>query len=456
MKHRILNVLFLLTTAFVLSSCLGSSDDNTYTYYEDAAITAFNLGTMNLYVDNGDGTTTKKTYTGSTYKFYIDQENGLIYNPDSLPYGTDAEHVVMTITAMNSGVVFWKTIDEDDYTYYISSDSVDVSVDRQLRVLSQSGNHYRDYTLKVNVHKEDGDLFAWKTPQDTDEEGNVIGNADLSALQGMKALALNGEMFVFGTDGTKTVIYSTNQNDGKTWTERTPSIVLSAEAYKGVITNKNQFYVIDGENLLSSPDAISWQVVKEAIGLKQLIAATPAYIYGISADGKIMVSSNDGKDWSADEVEEGNDDKLPAMTEGFVYTTLKTNSDMGQVTVFGKDASDKTVIWLKTTDDEDASAYPWSLIEAGSQTPQLTSISVFGYGDNIMMLGLKDGTATNFLVSKDSGLNWAADTTYKLPVELATEVFTATVDEKNFIWLINGEGGQVWRGRLNRLGWEKQ
>ena len=27
-------------------------------------------------------------------KFYIDQAQGLIYNPDSLPYGTDVAHVL--------------------------------------------------------------------------------------------------------------------------------------------------------------------------------------------------------------------------------------------------------------------------------------------------------------------------------------------------------------------------
>lgn len=157
-----------------MTSCLGGSDHDEYTYYSDAAITSFTLGTMNKYLANSEGTITKSTFSGSTYKFNIDQEQGLIFNTDSLPYGTDATHVVTSIGTLNSGTVFIKNIDDDEYNYYVSTDSMDLSVERKLRVLAQDGKQYREYTLKLNVHQEDGEAFAWKSALGTDDE---IGRA---------------------------------------------------------------------------------------------------------------------------------------------------------------------------------------------------------------------------------------------------------------------------------------
>ena len=40
----------------------------------------------------------KKKFNASKVKFYIDQAQGLIYNPDSLPYGTDVAHVLTKVS----------------------------------------------------------------------------------------------------------------------------------------------------------------------------------------------------------------------------------------------------------------------------------------------------------------------------------------------------------------------
>ena len=76
----------LLSTLFVVTSCLGSDDDEV-TYYGDTAITSFALGTMNRYVHTtssaGADSVYKTTYAGSGYVFYIDQLTCDIYNVPS-------------------------------------------------------------------------------------------------------------------------------------------------------------------------------------------------------------------------------------------------------------------------------------------------------------------------------------------------------------------------------------
>ena len=449
MINKINAVLACLTAALTLSSCLGGDDDTEYTFYDDAAITSITLGTLNKYLPDDKGVITKTTYSGSTYKFNIDQEQGLIFNPDSLPYGTDAEHVITLISAMNNGVITVKNTDDNEYYYYVSTDSLNLTTERQLRIYSQSNKYYRDYTLKLNVHKEDGEAFEWKSTTGTD------GNSDIAALQGMKAVNLNGKVYLFGNNGAATAVYSSDQNDGSSWNAVTTNVTHEAEAYKNAVVAYDAIFILNGETLMRSTDGATWQTVKETSGLSQLVAASSWQLFGISASEGFMVSSDGGNTWVVDAMEEGNDANIPMLTEGFTCRTLKTNAGTEQLMLMGKNNANKTVAWTRLADNN-CNSYPWSLIEAIKETPQLDAISVMSYDGKAMMIGLLEGKATDVLVSKDGGMNWAKDDKYKLPATITTPAFTSMVDNNNFIWLFYGQDGKVWRGRLNRLGWERQ
>ena len=94
-------LVLLMAMALLMASCLKDDNDNDYTYYNDTAITAFSLGTINQYVSSktasGNDTTIKTTLVGSKYRFFIDQQNDSIYNPDSLPCFSDVKQVLATI-----------------------------------------------------------------------------------------------------------------------------------------------------------------------------------------------------------------------------------------------------------------------------------------------------------------------------------------------------------------------
>ena len=131
---------------------------------------------------------------------------------------------------------------------------------------------------------------------------------------------------------------------------------------------------------------------------------------------------------------------------------------------------------------EDSVAMAWSKIEeyaAGSRQhswifnseyngyrlPRLSNLSVIVYDDALVALGGSGlGTSTaeafsHFYVSEDYGLTWHTDDTYYLPEGFANgdkDVFTMTSDDDNYIWVVCGGTGEVWRGRLNRLGWKEE
>ena len=59
-------------------------------------------------------------------------------------------------------------------------------------------------------------------------------------------------------------------------------------------------------------------------------------------------------------------------------------------------------------------------------------------------------------ISHDYGITWRPDAELHMPFELygVDGCITSTVDKNNFIWILTN--AQVWRGRLNKLGFAQQ
>lgn len=92
--------------------------------------------------------------------------------------------------------------------------------------------------------------------------------------------------------------------------------------------------------------------------------------------------------------------------------------------------------------------------------PRLQSLNLIRYDEVLLALGGKslDGTAhkafDNMYVSRDNGVTWKTDGVYVLPGDLEGKdvLMSVAVDAEYRVWLV--AGGEVWRGRLNQLGFE--
>jgi phosphoribosyl-AMP cyclohydrolase len=88
------------------------------------------------------------------YTFYIDQFNGLIYNIDSLPFGSKVDYLVPSITVQSTnGQIYindslWESTDTLDFTHPV-----------RLANTSSDGRYTRTYTIYVNVHQVDPDTL---------------------------------------------------------------------------------------------------------------------------------------------------------------------------------------------------------------------------------------------------------------------------------------------------------
>ncbi|MCR4809026.1 MAG: DUF6242 domain-containing protein [Prevotella sp.] len=166
MRHFCIRLCALLAAMTVLSSCLKDSNEST-TLYSDVAITQFTLGTLNRYTQTlssttGNDTIIKSTLNGSAYIMTIDHVGQRIYNATALPVGTDAKHVICSVTARNGGWVALQQIDSDSLSWHNSADSVDLSVPRTFRIYASDGSAWRDYQVTLNVSSSTGTDFEWQ------------------------------------------------------------------------------------------------------------------------------------------------------------------------------------------------------------------------------------------------------------------------------------------------------
>lgn len=388
--------MILTMTIVLMASCL-KSDDTTTTLYGDAAITGFTLGTLNKYLDG-----VKVTYTGSNYVVDIDQSSTkthtfkdttivgrCIFTNDSLPYGTDLQHVLGTISTRNNGIALIERLDEKNvYDYFSSSDSIDYTKLRKILVYSSDGTNYNQYYVSIDAHQEDGNQFVWKLM-----EGYEPGVDDQLPLP---------------------------------------------------------------------------------TGIKQLLGRSKTEQYAMSTDNKLMVSYDDGATWQEDLVAEDLD-KLPTRDLSLISYPMTNTDSVDYVLLIGNreinDQNNESIamVWRKVVDyGKNASKATWNYMERDAASdslalPRLENLTMVKYDDGILAFGGKGiggctiNPYTQIYQSRDNGLTWKYNSHYQYPDgfdKLLTTKVKAVADNDNFLWLYCEGSGQVWRGRLNKLGWK--
>lgn len=188
----------LLSTAVImmllLTSCLGGNDSEyVVTNYWNSVVTSFSL-VANTNVANNLG----------SYKFTIDNygrsderlhqmfpDDGIIFNPDSLPFGSVPDSVKVSISFSSPDSVYFQLYSLDGSLGQFSDFSKDSALyfasypDARLRIVSKGGVK-KTYHIKINVHRVDGDSIKWShyteplwpdmeiTDQRTDSIGDTL------------------------------------------------------------------------------------------------------------------------------------------------------------------------------------------------------------------------------------------------------------------------------------------
>ena len=454
MKRKFFAFIALITATLSLSSCL-SSDETTVEYTHDTAITAFSLGSLDRYTKTmaGKDTLLKANVKGSDYKFYIDQAQRLIYNVDSLPCGVRDTAILATISSKNNSPILLMDINKTDSVaaYYSSSDSINFSKPRFIRVYSSDYSAYAQYQVTVNVHKELPYEFKWHEL--------AQNNSQLAAFSDLKAVACGDDIYVFGKTAEGTQVLKSAINDGSAWSSIMMNVNLSSDAYQSAVALEGKLYISDGGKVYASADAATWALVSsENADVKQLIGASSKNLYAYNTAAGISVSKDKGVSWEQEKLDT---DKayLPTQNISMNVAGVLSAKDVENVMLLGTrdKALNDTVAttWLRTVDyaNEDGQ---WNYLEIeknkSGKMPWLDQVITCAADTGFVALGSNG----KWYKSQDAGLTWKQDKMVVLPAKFATEEgrFAFCRDKQHYYWIIRN--GYVWRGRFNIDGWSKE
>ena len=451
MRTQFLSIIAsFLIFSVCISSCLGSEEVEDYS--TDATIHAFSLDTIH----------------GIDYKFEIDHIKNLIYNLDSLPMDADTiiDSILVTMTVpftVTSADTVFNTENHQDLLPAMNQQGQDGI---KFKVYAPDGLTTRDYVLQVRVHKQDPDSLEWTKLDALNTSAPSTGNA-------RKAVVKDGELLLY-TSATEMYKTSTAP-DAYGWSGAIAVSGLPAEAdITSLIQFSGDLYMLAAGDVYTSADGVTWQKNDALSGnVTALVASLPHdKVTGLqptlsairqNADNtQSFCTTTDGQTWNTGEtVPQG----FP--TQQLQYTIETNRAGLNKAVVVGLPHADekKTIPWF-TTDGKG-----WGSLETTADNkwcPAIDRPMLTYYGGNYHLFGGQMDT----IYSSIAGIAWyGADKKFRLPaefegktdytivVEPTEDPTVSAADKRDFIWVIfggNSTENEVWRGRLNKLGFERQ
>lgn len=441
----------LIAVVLLFTSCLD--DENDVAPSSLVSITAFSIENIDYekktQTSSGKDTTLVLTIEGDLYPFAIDHVNGQIYNPDSLPKGTDVSKVVTSITSEGYYLVYG-----DDKKLYNAEDSIDFTKPVPFTVYAYDEVSSKTYYVRLNVHQSYPDSLQWQMLSESNYPGAEL-------LEEQKALLLNGKIYVFGLQNGALVMTNTNQEDGIQWSELTPCRgLVEAIDCRSMVVFGDSFYVVANGVLYQSADGVEWSLIEsDEKGIDQILVATNKAMY-ILQDDKILRGVGDGAWTEVQTIEKNIFPEKPVS----IQTPLVTNSAIERTTLIGVPSEGErtyATVWSKL--DIESQWVHYDVTGDNKQPcPALEKLAVISYDNALYAFGGKNintaletvGAFENIYVSSDGGITWwGAEEDLGFPDALKgfEGEFSYVVDEKNYIWVMCGGSNVVYKGRINRL-----
>ncbi|MEG1684822.1 MAG: DUF6242 domain-containing protein [Bacteroides sp.] len=465
-----------LIVSLTFTSCLDN--ETTLEYGTDATVTSFSLTNVVTFTDAKtvlgkdtvllDTINVSNTATNPNRRpFTIDQISGRIFNPDSLPKGTNLKKQLINLSIGGSAVEvkYEKRINNlaDTTFYWASTDSLDFTNKVSFIVHAADYNVTKTYQVDMFVHKQDPNLLVW----------NEVKNHNLPVITGkQKAITLAENIYVFAQEGNNVSVYVTGIKDGKTW--KKSSTITKADC-SSAITFKNKLFIVSDGNVSASVDGIAWTVGNAtSAGITNMIAAfdnapvnTRLYKEDVKLTGirgEKFVQTSDGEKW-----EEGNNtpsDFLKTISTSTAAYVSKSNPDIEKIVIAGiiNETDTAAAVWGTYSNSTTWAKYSPE-DENIFDCPNLKNLTIIRYNNQLLAFGgegISNGKVITpfqaFYSSLDDGKTWKeVKKNLSFPKEFTNGgAYSCVVDKDNFIWIVRSNNGGIWKGRINRLGFIKQ
>ncbi|MBO5619050.1 MAG: hypothetical protein J5902_03605 [Paludibacteraceae bacterium] len=384
-------------------------------------------------------------------------DTGLVWNKDSIQYGTRLEKVVPRfVFASTPGSAYLRTADTlCILTGYDTLDFTKTPI--YLTIRSQDGSTTKTYEIRPTVHTKDPDLYEWTQLKD------AIYLLDDSE---QRVLELDKRFVMVKSNGYELDVFSSE--DGIDWTHLgEPTGLPDGTGVRQIISNGDTLFYGKDDYVYTSTDGLLWTAHSVSYPVSTMVLYWNKRVWA-------MVDNN-GRElalWNGTDLEPSG---LKTSEDDFPV------SDFATVCFHSASGRERAMIMGGFAESGRALNSRWNL-EYSRHTPEnngyrlqefsvdrpafkaLTGISVIWYNNRLLMFGGVDADmkyqGRDILISTDEGLNWtAADTTKnKLPeVYTARQKQTALVRD-NYIYLFGGQDAyatysDVYRGKLNSIDW---
>ena len=440
--------------ALILSSCLGTDgDDSDQWFHSNCLISSFSLQS-----DSVPGL--------ENVKFVIDQVNGLIYNKDSMPYGTEINWKVLCKIDFEVGcsaIEVFQAATGDSATWNMT-DSLDFSNYVRFDIFSYDEKNTKRYFAQLNIHQQKPDSLAWSW-----FSSRLLGKA----IQEQKVIEQDNYFWMYVRSSNGYELYRTPVNDKRTWTP----VALTGFGNKTIILSQITEYegiwympASDG-TLFYSTNKADWQIMATAPTVRALLGVIDNSVIGKSSSAlAAVIQENGGGAWHFAALNATNQwEKGVVMPEtfpvsGFGNTTYETAFYWHLVIATGKDRNGKlsNAVW------ETMNGLNWvcSTDERKTSFNKREGAMVTHYDDKMFLIGginESNMAEKEIYYSQDRGITWAlTDSLMYFPDTYRARGYASVfVDKDNFLHLFGGKENnnanildELWSGRINRLGFK--
>ncbi len=412
----------------MLVSCLNTDDTTNQHIAEEAVITNFYL-----YSDS--------VSTIDDYVFTIDNDSMVIYNYDSIAYGTRLDSLSFVVTPKFAEMYVNDTLD-----YYATSGVfLDFNQEVKLTVVAKDKKETASYYVRVNAHKVDPDTFVWKGVKSE----VFAGDAEMA-----KAVYFNERLVYMAVVNGKLLTYESV--DGADWSEVGVSglnVDLATLDLNYLVTTDNGMYVSANDTLYQSIDGATWTRVETSDEMDYLLFGMENRLYAVTHDRE-LARLEDSKWVSLGALPS----KFPV--EGASVLVAEAPSKKERVFVLGGiDAEGK---YLSSVWSSENGSY-WSEMTGGKEMFAPRAYAVLAqYAGGLMLFGGVSATDTTAaavvkdaqLFSKDYGLTWGDPKDKSIIGDLYVPRYghSAVATPSGYIYLIGGSASEgatindVWMG----------
>ena len=452
MKKKNLQLWIVGCMAFILSSCLGSDKWE----YDEWNGSNCLISSFKLLHDSIPGL--------ENVKFTIDQINGLIYNKDSMPYGTEINWLVVCqvdFEVTPSAVEVYQAAKHDSMTWN-TTDSLDFSDYVRFDIYSADQKATKRYYAQLNIHQQVPDSMDWKW-----SSNRLLGKA----VQEQKVIVRNNFYWMYVRAASGYELYRSPVADRKTWTP----VALTGLSGKTVILSQLTEYeevlylpASDG-SLYYSTDGGNWNVLEQTPAVKTLLGTINGSEQGKTSSKLAAIIQEDNiwrfatmdvdRKW-----EKGTVTPAEFPVSGFGNSSYESMFFWRLVVAAGKnrngglsDAAWETMTglsWVRLTDARK------------SYFDKREGVMLTQYDGNLFLIGginALNEPKKDIYISWDKGISWAkADSLIVLPETYKARGHASVlVDKDNFLHLFGGKENnsanildELWSGRINRLGFK--